>query len=180
MYQSSKPFRIDMKMFHNKTNAAFYEQQNMGNTQLNLNPSEISLIFSQSNVGGQFLWAMFGGGQPSLYTWLSERLPRSLPLPGQGGCGEVSALDPESWMVWCACWGCGEQKGECSFGQVALDSVNMTFILVVVSSNTAQGMRAKCNQIQVPCSPSHRWFCFSTWWKLNKLRIPQPIQNWNL
>ena len=53
MYQSSKPFRIDMKMFHNKTNAAFYEQQNMGNTQLNLNPSEISLIFSHSNVGGQ-------------------------------------------------------------------------------------------------------------------------------
>lgn len=53
MYQSSKPFRIDMKMFHNKTNEAFYEQQNMGNTQLNLNPSEISLIFSHSNVGGQ-------------------------------------------------------------------------------------------------------------------------------
>lgn len=34
-----------MKMFHNKTNAAFHEQQNMGNTQLNLNPSEISVSY---------------------------------------------------------------------------------------------------------------------------------------
>ena len=44
-------------------------------------------------------------------------------------------------MTWCACLRCGEQKGEGSFGQVALDSVNMTFILIVVSSNTAQDIR---------------------------------------
>lgn len=85
MYQSSKPFRIDMKMFHNKTNEAFYEQQNMGNTQLNLNPSEISLIFSHSNVGGQIsvshVW-----GRPTQPIYMALR--------------EAAQIFAPAWAAW--------------------------------------------------------------------------------
>lgn len=175
MYQSSKPFRIVWRCFIIRQMQLLWTTK-YRNTQLNLN--QISLIFSQSNVGVRFLWAMLGGLQAQPIYMALRGCPDLCPAWAGWVWRSLSIRPLVVDGLVCACWGCGEQRRVSALLVSCSSSVNMTPSRVVLLQHCSR-YESKNAIKSGPHSPSHRWFVFQLDGNLT-MGIPQPIQNWNL